>query len=231
MKKIKFILLNLPNPPLKNIYREYAGGFGTTGTISSETLLPTYLLYGASALKNSGNEYEILDAQAMDYDSAQVVEEVLKSDSDVLIAWPCLPSLYDDLKILHEIKNKKPEMLIIALGTVCNAMPEDILIKNGTGVDLLVKGWHPHYNLISNLATVFKDGGLSKNNFKKIAGGIYLKDGKIVKSPIDPCNENLNDISLDIYNQLPLERYIGEFESVDGSIIRCIPKRTIKSGQ
>lgn len=58
---LNFMLLNLPNPPLRNIYREYAGGFGTTGTISSEILLPTYLLYGASALKNAGCAYDILD--------------------------------------------------------------------------------------------------------------------------------------------------------------------------
>lgn len=80
---LAFMLLNLPNPPLRNIYRIYAGGFGTTGTISSEILLPTYLLYGASALKNSGCDYEVVDAQAMNYDSSQTVDVVKRSDADV----------------------------------------------------------------------------------------------------------------------------------------------------
>ena len=226
MKKTKFMLLNLPNPPLRNIYREYAGGFGTTGTISSETLLPTYLLYGASALKNLGVEYEILDAQAMGYDFSQVVDTVKKSRPDVLISWPCLPSLYDDLSILCQIKKEKQKMLIVALGTVCNAMPEEILIKNGRGVDLVIKGWHPHYNLIFNLASIFMDNEIDPGMFDRIGGALYLKDDDIVKSPVEPCYEDLNNLSFDIYHQLPLDKYLGEFENIDGSTVECIPVTT-----
>ena len=246
----KFMLLNLPNPPLRNIYREYAGGFGTTGTISCETLLPAYLLYGASALKNAGCEYEVLDAQAMNYDSSQVVDAVKRSAADVLISWPSLPSLYDDLAVLKEIKKENPELLVIALGTVCNVMPEKVFIKNGTGVDLVVRGWHPHYNLLSNLATIlknnatkpfFKKESVTKNLFlerkalskeigdviyNKIGGVYYQKEGEIVQSPLEPYPEELNHLAFDVYYQLPLDRYMGEFEHIDGSTIPCIPLTT-----
>ena len=77
--QMRCMLLNLPNPPGRNIYREYAGGFGVSGPWSNSTLLPIYLLYATSAAKQTGWEYDILDAQAMKYSSAKVISAVEKN--------------------------------------------------------------------------------------------------------------------------------------------------------
>jgi hypothetical protein len=137
VKIMKYILFSLPNPPDRNINREFAGGFGTLGTISSETLLPTYLLYGASAVERSGCEYEILDAQAEKYTPAQVADAVKKAKPDVLITWVSLPSLYDDLRVLYNIKQTAPNMLIAVPGAVSNAMPEEILNRDCVDINHL----------------------------------------------------------------------------------------------
>ena len=97
---VKFMLLNLPSPTGQSISRDYAGGFGIVGT-SGETLLPIHLLYGASALKNFGCDYKVLDAQAINYRPSQVVEVIKKSQPGILISWVSLPTMQQDLELLN----------------------------------------------------------------------------------------------------------------------------------
>ncbi|MEA1864858.1 MAG: radical SAM protein, partial [Euryarchaeota archaeon] len=219
---LKFTLLNLPNPPLRNIYRGFAGGFGTSGTISSEVLLPTYLLYGASAIETSGCEYDLLDAQVMEYDSSQVVSAVRKAEPNVLITWLSLPSIYDDLGVLSEIRQVvAPETLIVALGAVCNVMPEEVL---GAGcVDLAVAGSYPHYNLISNIVRTFSDNPIDEETFGMIGGAVYRNGDDIVRSAVEPYDEDIDHLVLDVYHKIPVERYVSEFGMADGGTVGCIP--------
>lgn len=221
MPNLKYMLLNLPNPPDRNIYREFAGGFGTLGPLSSEVLLPTYLVYGASAVERSGCLFEILDGQAMKYDSSRIVDEVRKVQPDILITWVSLLSLHYDLKVLCEIKKAMPNTLIIVLGVVSNVMPEKVL-NNGC-VDLTIKGSYPHYNLVSNLVWKFSDNPLNEDTFGLIAGAFYRDGERIIHSTIEPCSENLDNLSLDQYQKLPIEQYVSNYGMKDGSTARCIP--------
>lgn len=221
MPHLKYMLLNLPNPSGRNIYREFAGGFGTLGPLSGEVLLPTYLVYGASAVERSGCLYEILDGQAMKYDSSQIVDQVRKVQPDILITWVSLPSLHDDLKVLCEIKKAMPDTLITVLGAVSNVMPEKVL-KKGC-VDLTVKGSYPHYNLVLNLVREFSNNQLNEETFDMIAGACYRDGERIIHSPIEPCSENLDNLSLDLYQKLPIEQYISKYGIKDGSTVKFIP--------
>jgi radical SAM superfamily enzyme YgiQ (UPF0313 family) len=215
------MLLNLPNPPGKNVYREYAGGFGTLGSLFNEVLLPSYLVYGASALDKSGCPYEVLDAQAKGYDSVEVVNAVKVVKPDILITWVSLPSLYDDLGLLNNIKEAVPETLIITLGTVCNVIPEEIL-KSGS-VDLLIKGNYLHYNLILNVTRIFMNNPINQNTFDLIGGAIYRQESKVVHSTLEAPGETLDELSPQIYNLLPLKEYIEDVRDFNGKTIKCIP--------
>lgn len=220
MSNLKYMLLNLPNPAGKNIYREYAGGFGTLGSLSNKVLLPTYLVYGASALEKSGCLYEVLDAQAMGYDPDKVINVVKAIKPDILITWISLPTLYDDLELLNNIKKVTPHTLVITLGTVCNVIPEEVLNSN---VDLLIKGNYLHYNLISNIACTFKDNPINQDTFNLIEGAIYRKENNIVHGPLEPLNETLNELLPQIYHLFPLEKYIEDYRDFNGNNIKCIP--------
>jgi len=215
------VLLNLPNPHDRNIQREYAGGFGVEGDKFGEILLPSYLLYASSAVKHSGCEYDVLDAQAFRYDSFQAVDAVKRSEPDVIISWVSLPSIYHDLKLLNQIKKVKPGTLVIALGTVCNVMPEEVLFKSD--VDLVVRGWHPYYNLVSNLVDILKRNPLNRDTFNQIDGAIYVNEGKVVQSSVELYHEDLNQLSTDVYFQLPLDKYLAKIPDAEGSTLNCIP--------
>ena len=220
MENLRYMLLNMPNPQGENVYREYAGGFGTLGPISGEVLLPSYLVYGTSAVEISGYPYMSLDAQAMRYNSSRTVEEVREFRPDILLTWASLPTLYEDLETLKEIKSELPETLIIVMGTVCNVMPEEVLKD---GVDLLVRGINPYYRCISSIVNVFKDNPATEESFKLIDGAIYRKNGTLVKALYKPVREDLDEIHLQVYEQLPIEEYIGEMENAQGHIVKCIP--------
>lgn len=218
MPNLKFMLLNLPNPPDGSVYRGYAGGFGTIGKVPDDVLFPIYLLYGISAVKKSGCEYHVLDAQAMKYTPAQVIDDIKKSAPDILISWISLPSMYADLKLLSEIKKINSNTIIVCLGTVCNVMPEEVL---SSGVDFAVAGQYPHYNLISNLVSLG-----SAQDFERIPGARYKVGNDIVYSSLEPCKEDINQLALDAYNDFSLHRYTGGIKDISGSLVECIPLLT-----
>lgn len=218
------MLLNLPNPPGRNIYRGYAGNFGLAGRMSDETLLPIHLLYGASAARRRECECGVLDAQALRYGPSRVVDEVGKSSPNILFSWVSLPSIRDDLALLDEIRRAVPGVVVVALGAVCNVMPEEVLLRSK--VDLAISGWYPHYNLISNAIQVFQTHKSVQDVFDTIGGARYVKDGRMVESPAAPCGENLDELSLDVYHQLPIEKYLRKVTDVKGSMVRCISVAT-----
>jgi anaerobic magnesium-protoporphyrin IX monomethyl ester cyclase len=218
---MKYMLLNLPNPPVRNIFREYAGGFGILGTLSNEILLPTYLLYAASAMENSGCEYVLLDAQGEHCTPEEVIKVVRESNPEVLITWVSLPSFYDDLRLLDNIKNASPSTIIIVLGAVSNTLPEDI-IKHES-VDIVVRGYYPHYNLILHLVQIFNNNPVNKGTFNKINGAVYKNNGHIINGFTQAYEEDLDNLSLDVYHKIPIEKYIGDYEMKDGSTTRCLP--------
>ena len=219
-KTLKCVLLNPPSPRGRNIYRGYAGDFGLAGTMADEILLPIHLVYGASAAKRQGCEYDVVDAQVLSYDSSQAVDVVKRGNPDVLISWLALPSIRDDLALLDEIKRAVPSAVVVALGAVCNVMPEEVLLKSN--VDLAVCGWYPHYSLISHVIQVLQSSGPGRDSFDKIGGARYLRQGQMVESPVSSCEETLDELSLDVYRQVPMQKYLRGVPDIRGSTIRCI---------
>jgi radical SAM superfamily enzyme YgiQ (UPF0313 family) len=213
-----YLLLNMPNPPNRNIYRAFAGGFGTLGLSSKDDMLfPIYLLYASSAMEYFGLDYNAIDAQALNYDSKKVIELVNKDPPDVLIALPSLPALKDDLRLLSEIKEVRPEILIIALGTVCNVLTEEIL--RSSRVDLVVKGYYPYYKVVAGIVENLENG----KAHDKIPTAAYWHNNEIINNPLSPYKEELDRLDLKAYHKLPVKKYVTRFLDSSGSWIECIP--------
>lgn len=158
MENIKYFLLNLPNPPNRNVYRGFAGGFGTLGSVTSETLLPIYLLYGASALKDSKVDFEVVDAQGLKYTSEDVLNCIDRVNPGVVITWVSLPSLRDDLALVRRIREKVDQ--VVVLGAVASIMPEKVL----ESADLAVRAGYPHYTAVKNIVS-----GVEADDFRFIS--------------------------------------------------------------
>lgn len=216
---LNYFLLNIPNPPGRNIYRAFAGGFGTLGSVYGDTLIPQYLLYAASALENQNQNYDVMDGQAPNYTIKDILSEVKKSSPDVLIAWLSLPSLAHDIHILDELKTALPETIVFGCGTVCKVLPEEILKKSK--IDALITGNYPYYNSISSLAVSLNNG--FTNDLKDVPGIILKKNGKIIKGPKVNERENLDKLNLGVYHKFPVERYVADYLDRNYNKISCIP--------
>ena len=202
----KFMLLNLPSPPGLDVFRGFAGGFGTAEKVKRDVyghtgpvLLPSFLLYGASVLQRGGYEFSVVDAQALNYTLQKTIKEVEKARPDVLISWISLPSLHSDLNLLNEIKKSCPDMFITVLGTVCNVMTQEILSRDI--VDTLIHGTYPYYNAILDFS---KDIDNRPNR---------------TKLP----EESLEGLLLETYKLLPTHRYMWKSQTLDGSNLNLFP--------
>lgn len=201
-KKSDYMLLNLPSPPGLDIFRSFAGGFGTAEKVkrnkhghTNYVLLPSFLLYGASVLRRSGNEFTILDCQALNYDFSKTINEVEKVNPDILISLISLPSLNSDLSLLNEIKKTLPDATIYMLGTVCNVMSHEATSKSS--VDFLIPGTYPYYNAILNVA-------------RNRRWGFHAE-------------ESLDGLLLETYKLLPLSRYICKSQNLDDLELNLFP--------
>lgn len=225
--KIKYMLLNLPSPPGFNIYREYGGNFGTAIKVerdgyghTGDSQLPIWLVYASSAMIHLDCNFSVLDGQVENSSFIEIIENVEKEKPDILITLVSLPSFEEDINILRSIKAALPKTIIICLGTVCNVLPEDVL-SSGC-VDVAVRGWYPYYNQISN---VIKASHESNNviDFKKIPGAVYFSKGSIVHNSSEPPLECLDDLSLEAYQKIHIEKYRVEVEMPDGNKKFFIP--------
>jgi hypothetical protein len=133
---------------------------------------------------------------------AQVADAVKKAKPDVLITWVSLPSLYDDLRVLDNIKYAAPNVLITVLGAVSNVMPEEILKRER--VDIAVRGNYPRYNLILNLVQTLSNNLPNNRSFDMIGGEVYRSGDRIIYAESEPCDEDLNHLSLDLYYKIPV---------------------------
>jgi radical SAM superfamily enzyme YgiQ (UPF0313 family) len=216
-----YFFLNLPSPPGRNIYRAFAGGFGTLGGSSKDDVLfPLFLLYAVSAAEELKVEFKVLDAQAEGQSLNQVIDAVKNHVPDVLIAWPSLPSLEWDINTLKEIKKASPKTLVIGLGTSANVLSREVL----GAVDLIVKGFYPYYHVILEIIQTLEDKGLAEiDSLISLNGAIHVNGGKTVENDFSSYSEEIDRLNLDAYHKLPVKKYTAQFLDKSYNYIDCIP--------
>jgi radical SAM superfamily enzyme YgiQ (UPF0313 family)/peptidoglycan/xylan/chitin deacetylase (PgdA/CDA1 family) len=144
---MKILTLQPPSPPYMNVKRDYAGGMGVADPTTragfghddgSITLPYMSLLYVTALLERDGHDVTFIDAQA---DGINVEELILRLRNDVPVYIVCvvnLPSVYGDMHIIRELKERVPGVRIIAIGTVCSPLYDEIAAFGG--MDVIVRG-------------------------------------------------------------------------------------------
>ena len=214
---MKFLILNLPDTPRHVIQRDWAGTFGTATSKEKHhggRFLPVYMLYMASAMMNSKQDFRIIDGQGLDLDNDKTVSEVKREKPDIIISLLCIPSYNNDLAILNRIKEELPETKIICLGGLVNVTIDKTL--NESKVDFLIKGRHPFYNniieIIQNLDHIEQSKGIA-----------YKNNGQIIKNQALEDTNDLNNINFEAYKLIDLNKYKMMGIDKDGNIIEEIP--------
>ncbi len=222
---LRLMILNLPSPPHKIVDREYAGGFGIARSLprirrrhSGRPSLNLFLPYSTAVAKETGCEYKVLDAQALKLTATKTLQKTKRINPDIVISMMSLPSIYEDKKLLSDIKAELPNTVIVGCGTVCNVMPEEVL--HGSKIDLLLRESFPYVNGIKRLLTSFQNSK-EKTKFKDLPGFSYKKGSKVRNNPPKPPEKQFVDYT-PVYNVLPLKKY-QYFPDLEGKEHLFIP--------
>ncbi len=107
------LLLNLPSPPGQMLWRDTAGGFGTSLSCprnyktNGETPLHPFLPYSASVLLKAGNEFKILDCQRLKLDNEQALECIKKTNPSIVFSIISLPSCYNGRNFIPDTRSSQ----------------------------------------------------------------------------------------------------------------------------
>ena len=202
----RVLILNLPSPPGQRLWRDTAGGFGTSLSCpkgyqpTNETSLHPFLPYAASVLKQAGKEFKIIDCQRLRISVDEILELVKKISPDVIFSIISLPSMRNDLKILNQIKVTMPHVTTVGVGTVCRVIPNEILSKSPKSI--LLRNSYPYINSMIELVETLETPRL----LRKLKGVSYVENGQIFHTSESPESsaENLPNPN---YESIPLDGY------------------------
>ena len=186
-----------------NVKRDYAGGMGVADPSTRPgyghdrgyiTLPYMSLLYTTAILERAGHDVRFIDAQADGLGIEELVAVLRETGPDAVVSVVNLPSIYGDMHVLNEIKDRIPDAKTIAIGTVCAPL-FDVVAESGC-VDAVVQG-DPEA-VIEDLVDVLCAD--------RESGRFHGKNGVLTNT--DPAHIADLDALPDLpYHLVPLEKY------------------------
>ncbi len=162
--------------------------------------VPLGILYIASFLKSKGVSCDIIDANVMSLEDAEVVEKTIKI-SPLLVGISTNAYTYQTaLSYSRQIKKKNPNIIIILGGPQPTAMPE-ICLEN-LEIDAVIRGEGEEivYGIIENLRDSFPA-------FKDVRGVVYRDNHRIVYNLPVSRIVDLDRLPFPAYQLLPDLKY------------------------
>jgi radical SAM superfamily enzyme YgiQ (UPF0313 family) len=195
---MKTLLLN--SQPERDIVisRDHMGGFGFE--IKSTNMTPPLnLAYCAAVLEKAGIEVEIVDAVALRWKPAKILEHVRVGGYALAAINTATPSIADDLAMADAIKKLSPRTFVVLLGPHVTVFAGDAL-RESRG-DAVVRG-EPEYAL-AELA-----GALARGESPAGIRGLSIRSGEEIRQfPDRPAIEDLDSVPFPARHLLPMEKY------------------------
>jgi len=202
------LIVQLPSPPGKNVFREWSGGMGTAqpSERAHHGHDPDYydvpysqFLYIARGLQTREVDAAYVDYQAEErFDPAAFEARLRDERPRVLISVVSLPSLGSDLELLARARAALPELAIVLLGPVAKLRAEDLL---GRGL--------ADYVMEAN-----EELAVPELVVKLLAGEpepaescFHLRDGEVVQAPASSRMRDLDFVDFPAYELLDVSRY------------------------
>ena len=163
----------------------------------------------ASFARQKGYSIDLIDAEAMELTPVQVADRVQKENPvlTAIIVYGHNPSASTQNMpgarvICNEIKNRNPNFKTIFVGGHVAALPE--LTLKEESCDFVAKGEGPY--TIIDLVELLKSS--QPDQFEKVRGLYYRKDGQVCSTPAPAIVQNL-DVEMPgvAWDLLPMEKY------------------------
>lgn len=168
--------------------------------------LPLGLAYIATALKNAGFPFDLLDVDAYRYSDDEIRAFLSKNHYDVILMG-CIITGYNTIKeYARVIREYYPDSIIIVGNSVADSIPEILLSKTETDIAVIGEGDITIVELLESL-----------ENGKALAAvqGIVFKtsNSKIYRTPDRPPIKDLSKIPFIDYSIWDMEVYIEGYRN------------------
>ncbi|MEO6593991.1 MAG: B12-binding domain-containing radical SAM protein [Planctomycetota bacterium] len=206
-------LIQLPSPAGKTVFREWAGGMGTSQPSSRAyaghdpeyyeiPYFPFLWIARGLELRNIASRYFDLQSQQR-FDWPELERTLRLEQPKVLVTAVNIPSLTHDLELLARIKQALPSLRTVVIGPTAKVFPERVL-REGRA-DLVLDGQEEL--LVPEIVA-----RLLANELETAREGCWYLDGEAVqKVPAKQKMKDLNFIDFPAYHLLDFDRYQSDF--------------------
>lgn len=206
-------LIQLPSPPGKNVFREWAGGMGTSQPSERTTAghdpdyydIPYFaLLWIARGLELRSLSLRYFDLQDQKrFDEHAFLRQLGADRPKVLITVVNMPSLSHDLQLLRRIKEALPSLRTIVIGPTAKVFPERVLREGA--VDIVMAG--NEELLVPAIAErLVRADGVGAHD-----GCYHLEGDRLQQAPALAVMKNLDFVDFPAYHLLDFTRYESDF--------------------
>jgi len=207
------LIVQLPSPPGKNVFREWSGGMGTAvdSTRPEWGHDPGYYdvpyaayLYIASRLKSLGMPFGYSDLQARPRMGLEEFDALMAEHRPgVLVTQVNLPSLESDLMLVARARRTIPGLKVILVGATAKWFGTRILTEGFADV---VMEDSEEFAVAENI------GAILENAPDRLQSCSILRDGNLLKIPARKPMKDLDFVDFPAYELLDFTRYeeIGE---------------------
>ncbi len=206
------LLLQLPSPPHRNVFREWAGGMGTALPTARATWghdqkfydIPySPFLYIARRLGDGGIGFAYRDLQADESLDLTAFDAVLAAVAPkVLVTQINLPSLEHDLELLDRARRVCPGLRIVLLGAAGRWFRERVLREGHA--DLVMEEQE-------ELVTSDNIAALLAGAPERLESGHVWRDGAVATLPSRARMNTLDFVEFPAYELLDFTRYESDY--------------------
>ena len=205
-------IVQLPSPPGKNVFREWAGGMGTALDTTRDTWghdpgfydIPyAAYLYIARQLQVAGVDFRYFDLQAGPRLDLEAFDALFREHHPrVLITQVNLPSLEQDLALIARARAAAPGLRVILLGAAGKWFAERVL---GDGLVDAVMTEAEELLAAENAAALLADEPA------RLQACSVWRDGAVVALPSRTPMKDLDFVDFPAYELLDFARYESDY--------------------
>lgn len=202
------LIVQLPSPPGKNVFREWSGGMGTAVDSNRQEWGhdPGYYdvpyaayLYIARRLKDLGIAFGYYDLQARPSMGLEEFDALfVEHHPRVLVTQVNLPSLESDLMLVARARQAVPGLKVILVGATAKWFKTRILTE---GLADVVMEDSEEFAVAENVAA------LLQNAPERLQACSVLRDGTLLKIPVQKQMKDLDFADFPAYELLDFSRY------------------------
>ncbi len=189
---MKVLIIN--EPFVKDFCRTQRWAARTRGRVLRA---PDWLAYAAAVLGKEGIQVKLLDMVAQDQTKEDLRRIAREEKPDFVVFDSTTPSIFSDIECCR-IVQEESDARVIMVGPHASVLPEETLESAAGAVDVVCIGEYDY-----TVRDVVKD----YDNRARIPGIALYENGRVLRNPLRPAIENLDELPFPAWHHLDLMKY------------------------